>query len=72
MASHPTKPKTDRRSIRVFRLGEEPRDDLLDSTTAEERIAILRALTERAWRLSGRAFPSYSRHDIPVQVIKGA
>ncbi|HSH75191.1 MAG TPA: hypothetical protein VLA09_05890 [Longimicrobiales bacterium] len=58
--------------MRVFRLGEEPRDDLLGSTTAEERIAILRELTERAWRLSGQEFPSYSRHDIPVGVITGA
>ncbi len=58
--------------MRVLRLGEEPRDDLLDSTTAEERLALLRELTERAWRLSGRAFPSYSRHDIPVRVITDA
>lgn len=62
----------DRTSARIFRLGDEPQDDLLDSTTPEERIEILRELTERAWRLSGRAFPSYSRHEIPVRVITGA
>ena len=55
-------------SASVFRLGEEPRDDLRATTTAEERIALLRALSERAWRLTGRAVPTYSRGEIPIQV----
>ena len=57
-----------RANVRVFQLGHEPPDNLADSTTAEERLDILRALTERAWRLSGRAFPTYSRAEIPVRV----
>lgn len=70
MAGERTKSDLDRTSVRVFALGDEPRDDLSDSTTAQERLEILRALTERAWRLSGRAFPTYSRRNIPVRVTR--
>ncbi len=61
---------TGRGPVRVFRLGEEPHDDLSDVTTAEERLAILRDLTERAWALSGRPFPSYPRSQMPVRVTR--
>ncbi|MGD8602300.1 MAG: hypothetical protein PVJ80_15795 [Gemmatimonadota bacterium] len=70
MASPRTKQGTSRASVRVFRLGEEPRDDLSETTTAEERLDILRELTERAWMLSGRKFPTYSRREIPVRVTR--
>ena len=59
-----------RSDVRVFRLGEEPRDDLTLVTTAEQRLEILRELTERAWRLTGRPFPSYSRSQMPVHVTR--
>lgn len=56
--------------VRIFRLGEEPSDDLRETTTAVQRLDILRELTERAWALAGRPFPSYSRQQIPVQVVQ--
>jgi hypothetical protein len=56
--------------VRVFRLGEEPRDDLSETTTAEERLRILRELTERAWALGGRPAPSYSRDRLPVRITR--
>jgi hypothetical protein len=56
--------------VRIFRLGEEPRDDLSDSTTVEERLAILDDLSARAWALSGQPFPSYSRSEIPVRIVR--
>ena len=56
--------------VRMYRLGEEPDDDLRDRTTAEERLEILRELTERAWTFTGRPFPSYSRDEIPVRVVE--
>jgi hypothetical protein len=59
-----------RRHVRRFRLGEEPRDDLTGVTTAEERLRLLRELSERAWTLSGRPLPSYSRSQIPVRVAR--
>lgn len=55
--------------VRVFRLGQEPRDDLRDSTTVEERLEMLRQLTERAWALTGRPFPSYTRANMPVRIV---
>jgi len=56
--------------VRIFRLGEEPRDDLRETTTAVQRLDILRELTRRAWALSGQPFPSYSRRQIPVRVVR--
>jgi hypothetical protein len=58
------------RTVRIYRLGEEPRDDLSDSTTAEERLEILRVLSERVWTLSGKPFPSYARSEIPVRIVR--
>ena len=59
-----------RRMVRIFRLGEEPRDDLSDSTTAEERLAMLEELSTRVWDLTGKPFPSYSRSEIPVRIVR--
>ena len=57
--------------FRVLRLGTEPHEDLLGSTTVGERLDILRELTERAWRLTGRPVPTYARTEIPVRVTRG-
>lgn len=51
--------------VRVYRLGAEPRDDLSELTTPEERIAMVWDLTARAWALTGRPFPDYERHRMP-------
>ena len=56
--------------VRIYRLGQEPLDDLRGSTTVEERLEILRALSERAWTLSGRPKPVYARSEIPVRVVR--
>lgn len=55
---------------RIFRLGEEPLDDLRGTTTAAERLAILRDLTERSWALTGRPTPSYARDRMPVRIVR--
>jgi hypothetical protein len=68
MAKERVPDRADRKHVRTFRLGEEPRDDLTGVMTAEERLLLLRELSERAWALSGRPFPSYSRSQIPVRV----
>jgi hypothetical protein len=57
---------------RVFRLGEEPRDDLSNVTTPEQRIEMVAELTRRYWELSGRAWPAYTRAEMPVRVIRRA
>jgi hypothetical protein len=60
--------RPDRRSwpVRVYRLGDEPPDDLSATTTAEERLAMVDALSIEAWGLAGRTFPEYLRQDTPV------
>jgi hypothetical protein len=52
-----------------FSLGEEPSDDLSESTTATERIAMMWPLAESAWRLAGRALPTYDRRTIPARLF---
>lgn len=70
MQEDATRTKIDSREVRVYRLGEEPRDDLSADTTAEERLAILSELSERAWALTGRPVPTYERSDIPIRVTR--
>jgi hypothetical protein len=64
----PKEKALDRRSwpVRVFRLGEEPRDDLSGSTTAEQRLAMVWPLTLEAWALAGLPIPTYARHETPI------
>jgi hypothetical protein len=54
--------------IARYRLGEEPSDDLSEVTTPAERIAMMWPLAEAAWRLAGRALPSYDRANLPGQL----
>lgn len=56
--------------IRVYRLGEEPEDDLSATTTPEERLAMLWELSLDAWALAGRQLPEYSRAETPVRIIR--
>jgi hypothetical protein len=52
--------------VRRYRLGEEPADDLTRTTTAEERLEMVETLSVEAWALTGKPFPAYARHEIPV------
>lgn len=56
--------------VRVFRLGDEPVDDLRATTTASERLDMVWQLTVDAWTLSGRKIPDYLRHETPVRIIR--
>jgi len=64
-------PRTDL-PVRIYRLGEEPGDDLSATTTTAERLAMVAELSTRMWRLTGLPFPSYPRSEIPVHVIRGS
>ena len=60
---------TDRQlSARVFRLGDEPRDDISADTSIAERLAMMWPLALEAWTLSGQPLPSYQRRDMPIRV----
>jgi hypothetical protein len=52
--------------VRVFRLGEEPGDDLSATTTAAERLAMMWPLAVEAWTFAGRPLPDYTRGETPV------
>jgi hypothetical protein len=62
--------KDSRRMVRIFRLGEEPRDDLRETMTVEDRLRLLRRLTERAWALTGKPVPSLPRSRMPVRITR--
>lgn len=38
--------------------------------SATERLALVRELSERMWRLSGRPLPSYTRATMPIRVSR--
>jgi len=54
----------------VFRLGEEPGDDLSGETSPEDRIAAMWPLAVDAWTAAGRRLPTYSRERIPMRVVR--
>lgn len=58
--------------IRVYRLGEEPGDDLSSTTTATERLAMMWPLAVDAWASSGQPIPDYPRNDMPVRIIRAS
>lgn len=75
MSEPPPQPDGVRRSrgpVRVFRLGEEPGDDLSADTTPEERIELVWELTLRMWELGGGTAPSIPRERLPVRIIRPA
>lgn len=55
--------------LRVYRLGEEPGDDLSSTTTTEERLAMVWPLTLEAWETAGRPLPSYTRAETPIRAV---
>jgi hypothetical protein len=56
--------------IRVFRLGEEPSDDLSAVTTAAERLAMMWPLALDAWAAAGRTLPDYPREQAPIRILR--
>jgi len=56
--------------VRVYRLGQEPPDRLDQTTTAEERLAMMWPLARDAWSLTGRPLPDYCREDAPVRLLR--
>ncbi len=58
--------------VRVYRLGEEPGDDLSAETTPAQRLAMMWPLALEAWAVAGRALPSYGRHDVPLSTRRMA
>jgi len=53
-----------------YHLGGEPSDDLSESTSPEERLAMMWELAEQGWLWAGRDFPEYDRDNIPGKVLR--
>lgn len=70
MAAHDSDRRRSPGQVRVYRLGEEPDDDLSGSTTAEERLEMVAVLSRRMWELTGRELPTYARSAIPVKIVR--
>lgn len=56
--------------VRSFRLGEEPGEDLSETTTVEERLSMMWPLAVEAWTLSGRMLPDYERTSLPARLFR--
>lgn len=56
--------------VRKFKLGEEPSDDISESTTIDERFAMVWTLSERMWLWTGRPLPVYARAEMPVRLVR--
>jgi hypothetical protein len=65
-------PTGGRWTARVYRLGEEPGDNLSAQSTPEQRLAMVTVLTRRMWELTGRPLPSYQRAAMPGRVVRPA
>jgi hypothetical protein len=65
-------PAAGRWTARVYRLGQEPGDDLSAVSTAEERLAMVAELSRRMWSLTGQPVPTYSRARMPARVVRRA
>jgi len=58
-------------TIARYNLGEEPSDDISATTTAQQRLAMMWPLALRAWSLTGKPLPTYTRANIPSRIIRG-
>jgi hypothetical protein len=56
--------------ITRFRLDEEPPDHLPEMATPTERVAMMWALAESAWKIARRPWPSYDRRTIPARLFR--
>ncbi|MGH9866793.1 MAG: hypothetical protein ACREAA_01320 [Candidatus Polarisedimenticolia bacterium] len=63
---------TERRDwpVRVYRLGQEPSDDISAETTPEQRLAMMWPLALEAWSLTGKPLPDYDRGSTPVRILR--
>ena len=56
--------------IRRFKLGDEPSDDLRETTTADDRLAMMWPLALDAWASMGKPLPEYTRETMPGRIVR--
>ena len=69
-ADHNEATERERGPVEIYRLGDEPGDDLTETTTPEERLAMLWSLSARMWELTGQPLPHRNRSELPVRMIR--
>jgi hypothetical protein len=56
--------------VHKYLLGQEPSNDLSETTTPEQRLEMMWPLTLEAWSLTGKPLPDYPRHLTPVKCLR--
>jgi hypothetical protein len=59
-------------TVRVYRLGEEPPETWLKSTTPAARLEMVRELSARMFEIAGQPAPSYTRQSMLIRVLRRA
>lgn len=57
--------------VRRVKLEDEEITDLRETTTVDERLAMVWALTMQQWAFAQRPLPSYRREDMPGRIFRG-
>lgn len=57
-------------TARIVPLHSAEASDARVSGTASDRLALVAALSARAWLLTGRALPRYTRSTMPIRVAR--
>lgn len=58
-------------AFRVLALRDEELTDPRDTSTVDERLAMVATLTRRAWAFAGLEIPRYARAEMPGRMIRG-
>jgi hypothetical protein len=56
--------------VRLVPRGQEGSDDLSATTTAAERLAMMRPLALAAWSVAGLPLPTYRRDEMPIKLVR--
>jgi hypothetical protein len=57
--------------VRIVALGHEPLTDERDTSTVDERLALVWTLTRRQWAFAGLEIPRYTRAEMPGRILRG-
>jgi len=55
--------------IRILPLSPTPTEDLSDTTTATDRLAMMWDLALDAWTTTGMPLPAYNRRAAPIRIV---
>jgi hypothetical protein len=57
--------------IRIVALADEELTDARDTSTVDERLALVWTLTRRQWAFAGLEIPKYARAEMPGRILRG-